>query len=107
MNNLFPFPTEVIPCNAVPEGKAVLGILNDYTLAVGGSRNGNIEFDDSIGFLDDTRTFNLIQHAAGRAYDNTSFVVLDISTLDPAYITVKNVAQAATQADAAEGTAVA
>ncbi len=107
VNNLFPFPTEVIPCNAVPEGKAVLGILNDYTLAVGGSRNGNIEFDDSIGFLDDTRTFKLIQHAAGRAYDNTSFVVLDISTLDPAYITVKNVAQAATQADAAEGTAVA
>ena len=107
VNNLFPFPTEVIPCNAVPEGKAVLGILNDYTLAVGGSRNGNIEFDDSIGFLDDTRTFKLIQHAAGRAYDNTSFVVLDISKLDPAYITVKNVEQAATQADTAEGMAVA
>ena len=107
VNNLFPFPTEVIPCNAVPDGKAVLGILGDYTLAVGGSRNGNIEFDDSIGFLDDTRTFKLIQHAAGRAYDNPSFIVLDISALDPAYITVKNVEQAATQADTAEGMAVA
>ena len=107
VNNLFPFPTEPLVCNAVPEGKAVLGIAEDYTLAVGGSRNGNIEFDDSIGFLDDTRTFKLVQHAAGRSYDNTSFIVLDISALDPAYITVKNVAQAATQADAAEGMAVA
>lgn len=107
VNNLFPFPTEPLVCNAVPEGKAVLGIAEDYTLAVGGSRNGNIEFDDSIGFLDDTRTFKLIQHAAGRSYDNTSFIVLDISALDPAYITVKNVAQAATQANASEGMAVA
>lgn len=107
VNNLFPFPTEPLVCNAVPEGKAVLGIAEDYTLAVGGSRNGNIEFDDSIGFLDDTRTFKLVQHAAGRSYDNTSFIVLDISALDPAYITVKNVEQAATQADAAEGMAVA
>ena len=107
VNNLFPFPTEPIVCNSVPEGKAVLGIAEDYTLAVGGSRNGNIEFDDSIGFLDDTRTFKVVQHAAGRAYDNNSFIVLDISALDPAYITVKNVEQAATQANAAEGMAVA
>ena len=103
VNNLFPFPTEPLVCNAVPEGKAVLGIAKDYTLAVGGSRNGNIEFDDSIGFLDDTRTFKLVQHAAGRSYDNTSFIVLDISALDPAYITVKNVNAAATQADASTG----
>lgn len=103
VNNLFPFPTEPLVCNAVPEGKAVLGIAADCTLAVGGSRNGNIEFDDSIGFLDDTRTFKLVQHAAGRSYDNTSFIVLDISALDPAYITVKNVNAAATQADASTG----
>lgn len=94
-SNLFPFPTEVIQCNAVPEGKAVLGILDDYTLAVGGKRNGNIEFDDSVKFLDDARTFKLVQHAAGRAYDDTSFIVLDISDLDPAYITVKNTATVA------------
>ena len=70
--------------------------MEDYTRAGGGSRNGNILFDDSVGFIDDTRTFKLVQHAAGRAYDNTSFVVLDISELDPAYITVKNVASSVT-----------
>lgn len=97
VGNLFPYPTEVIPCNSVEEGKASLGILDDYTLAVGGSRNGAIEYDDSIGFLDDTRTFKLIQHADGRPYDNTSFIYLDISKLDPAYVTVKNVSSVAGQ----------
>lgn len=91
VGNLFPFPTEVIPCSAVPSGKASLGLLDDYTLAVGGNKNGVIEYDDSIGFLDHTRTFRVVQHAAGRAYDNTSFITLDISGLDPAYVTVKNV----------------
>ena len=90
-NNLFPFATEVVPCNVVPEGKAVLCLLDDYTLAVGGKKNGVIEYDDSIGFLDHTRTFRVVQHAAGRAWDNTSAAVLDISNLDPAYITVRNV----------------
>ncbi|MCI8451086.1 MAG: phage major capsid protein [Eggerthellaceae bacterium] len=90
-NNLFPFATDAFPCNSVPDGKAVLGIAETYTLAVGGSRNGQISYDDSIGYLDDVRTFKLVQHGTGRAYDDTCFIVLDISELDPAYITVRNV----------------
>ena len=93
---LFPFPTEVIPSVAVAEGTAVLGLLSDYTLAVGGSKNGVIEYDDSIGFLDHTRTFRVVQHAAGRAYDDTSFVVLDVSALEPGYIYVKTVEETVT-----------
>ena len=96
VNNLFPFATEVIPCSVVPSGKAVLCLLEDYTLAVGGKKNGVIEYDDSIGFLDHARTFRVVQHAAGRMFDNTGAQVLDISNLDPAYITVKNVEDAAT-----------
>ena len=95
VRDLFPFPTEVIESNVVKTGTAVLGVIDDYTLAVGGKRNGAIIFDDSVHFLDDARTFKLVQHAAGRAYDNTSFAVLDISNLDPAYVTVKNVGAAA------------
>lgn len=89
VNNLFPFPTEVIPVSCMDTGKAVLGVLEDYTLAVGGKRNGVLEYDDSYKFLEDARTFKIIQHAAGRAYDNNSFIVLDISELDPAYLNVK------------------
>lgn len=107
VRDLFPFPTEVIKSNVVKSGTAVLGVIEDYTLAVGGKRNGAIIFDDSVHFLDDARTFKLVQHAAGRAYDNTSFAVLDISNLDPAYVTVKNVSAAAAAAsvEAQSGTA--
>ena len=47
-NDRFPFPTEVIQTNAVPEGKAVLCLLPEYTLAAGAAANGAIEYDDSI-----------------------------------------------------------
>lgn len=89
-NDVFPFPTQVIPSTVVEDGNAVLCVLDDYTLAVGGSRNGVIEYDDSIGFLDDTRTFRVKTHAAGRTFDNTSALLLDISTIEPLYITVAN-----------------
>lgn len=92
--NLFPFPTEVIVSNVLEDGQAVLSLLDEYTLAAGGNKNGQIEFDDSIGFLDHTRTFRFVQYAMGRAYDNTSAIVLDIVDLDPAYITVKSLTAA-------------
>lgn len=90
-NNLFPFPTTVIPSSVVEEGKAVLCLLDDYSFLVGGTRRGMIEYSDDFKFLDDARTFRFVTHAAGRAYDNTSAVLLDISKLNPAYITVQTV----------------
>lgn len=88
-NDLFPFPTDVIPSSVMEEGKAILCLLDEYTYAVGGSRNGVIEYSDEFRFLDDARTFRVVTHAAGRAYDNTSAIVLDISALKPAYVTVQ------------------
>ena len=95
VNDLFPFPTEVITVNALPDNKAILCLLDEYTLAAGISSNGSIEYDDSIGFLDHTRAFRSVNYFAGRAFDNTCSVVLDITNLDPAYITVMS-ADAAT-----------
>lgn len=92
VSNVFPFPTDPIPAATVPEGKAIIGIPKMYKLGIGGSRNG-IEYDDSFKFLDDCRTFKAIQHAAGRPYDGISFFVLDISDLDPAYLTVRNIGE--------------
>ena len=34
--------------------------------------------------------FKIKQYGAGRAYDNTAALYLDISKLEPAYITVKH-----------------
>lgn len=91
VNNLFPFPTDVYISNAVETGKAVVFLPEEYFLGMGGDRNGVIEYSDDFKFLEDVRTFKVKQFGAGRAYDNTSAVYLDISNLDPAYITVKNV----------------
>lgn len=91
VNNLFPFPTEVIISNEVATGEAVLCLLNEYFLGVGGSKTGVIEYSDEYKFIEDQRVFKIKQYAAGRAYDNTSALYLDISGVEPAYITVKNV----------------
>ena len=90
VNDLFPVPTEVIVSNAVDDGKAVLFLNGEYFLGMGGSKNGVIEYSDEYKFLEDVRVFKIKQYGAGRAFDNTSALYLDISKLDPAYITIKN-----------------
>ena len=100
--DLFPFPTEPLICNAVPSGKAVLCLLDEYTLAAGSRRNGVTEYDDSLGFLDHTRAYRNVNYFDGRPYDDTCAVVLDISELDPAYITVKVSGQVQTSAEVTE-----
>ncbi len=91
VNNLFPFPTEVFISNALETGQAVLFLPDEYFMGMGGSKNGVIEYSDEYRFLEDQRVFKIKQYGAGRAYDNTSAVFLDISNLDPAYITVQTI----------------
>lgn len=90
VNDLFPFPTDVYVCNALDDGKAVMCLPSEYFLGMGGSKNGVIEYSDEYKFLEDQRVFKVKQYGAGRAYDNTSSLYLDISGLKPAYITVEN-----------------
>lgn len=87
-NNLFPFPTEVEVSNEMPEGEAIMCLPEEYFMGVGSSREGSIEFSDDFKFLDDQRVFKAKLHGAGRAFDNTVSILLNISNLDPAYITV-------------------
>ena len=65
-------------------------IPEEYFMALGASKNGNIQYDDSVGFLDDTRTWKIKTYANGRAFDNTVALVLDISKLEALYVTVLN-----------------
>lgn len=96
VRNLFPFPTEVIISNELTTGEALVGLLPEYSMFIGGEQNGTVEFSDEFKFLDDTRYFKVKQYGTGRAYDNTSFLLLDISKLKPGYVTVKNVSEAVT-----------
>ena len=96
VNNLFPFPTTVYISNEIDDGEAILFLENEYFMGMGGSKNGVIEYSDEYKFLEDQRVFKVKQYGAGRAFDNTSALYLDISNLDPAYITVRNFEEIAT-----------
>lgn len=90
VNNRFPFPTEVIRSTELETGKAILFLQEEYFMGIGGSKDGTIEYSDEFKFLADQRTYKIKMHGMGRAYDNTVAVVLDISNLETAYITVLN-----------------
>ena len=89
--DLFPFPTRVVVSNVLEDGKAVLFLKDEYFLGMGGAKNGVIEYSDEYKFLEDETVFKVKQYGAGRAFDNTCALYLDISNVDPAYITVKNI----------------
>ncbi len=95
VHDLFPIPTETIQSTAIDEGEAVLTIVEEYFLASGSARKGQIEYSDEFKFLEDKRVYKTKMHAFGRCKDNTSAVYLDISKLEPTYILVKEVVQSA------------
>lgn len=87
-NNLFPFPTETICTNALAENEAILCLTSEYFLGIGASKEGSLEYSDEFKFLEDVRTYKSKMFAFGRAVDNTVAIKLDLSELDPAFITV-------------------
>ncbi|EEE17288.1 hypothetical protein IV60_GL000592 [Lancefieldella rimae] len=86
VNGLFPVPTEVIESAAVADGKAILALLGEYDMFVGGDRG--IEYSDDFKFLNDQRVFKVVTYANGIAYDDTTALVLDLSKLEPQYLNV-------------------
>lgn len=89
VNNLFPFPTEVVISNELSTGEAIVCLPEEYFMGIGSSKEGAIEFSDEYKFLEDQRVFKIKMYGMGKAYDNTVALLLDISGLNPAYITVK------------------
>lgn len=102
VNDRFPFSTEVIISNEMVDGEALIGLLGEYSMFAGGKKGGRSDESKEFEFLEDVKYFKLIQYGTGRAFDNTSFILLDISDLDPLYKTVRIVSDAqgvATPAD--------
>ena len=96
VKDVFPFATETIVSSAVASGKAIIGIPEEYSLLAGGDKNGVIEFSDDYKFVEDQRAYKIKQYATGRAYDNTCFLLLDISELEELYVLVKDMAEKTT-----------
>lgn len=80
---------EVVISEAVPAGKAVVAMLDNYFVGVGFSKDGVIEFSDEYKFLEDQRTYKIKTYGVGRAICENDALVLDISGLGEAVIPVK------------------
>ena len=89
--DIFPFPTEVIRSNAITTGKAILCLPEEYFMGIGSAKEGVLTYSDDFKFLEDKRTFKIKMHGMGKAFDNTCAVLLDISDLEEAFLTVKNI----------------
>ena len=87
----FPIDCRVIPSVGVPVGKAVFGDAKNYFMGVGAGKNSKIEYSDDARFLEDERVYITKLYANGLPKDNTSFVVLDITDLQPAVYKVENI----------------
>lgn len=86
--NIFPFPTRIFPSEMVDQGRAILGQLKNYPVCVSTGKEGKIEYSDQYQFLEDNRVYFCKLFATGRAKDNNSFVLLDISKLKPLELSV-------------------
>ena len=87
VNDVLPVPTKIIQSVAVERGEAILGIGKKYLLGVGGDRG--IQFSDDYKFLEDKRYYKIVAYSNGFPKDDNAFLRLDISNLDPTYLTVK------------------
>lgn len=83
------FPTKVVASPFVTEGTAKVGIAANYFAAINGGQSGVIEYSDDAQFLDDVRVYTTREYGQARPIDNVSFVNVDISSIAPAYVVVK------------------
>lgn len=84
VNNVLPYPTDIVQDVNVPDGKAIFGLASRYFMGVGkGGAGGKIEFSDEFRFLDDERVYITKMYGNGMPLDENAFVVADISALEP------------------------
>ena len=94
------FEMDLVQSAEVPVGRAVFGMAKMYFLGGGVGNNGRILYSDDYHFLEDERVYLIKVYAAGFAKDNNSFIVFDISSLQPAYYKVESVASVTDVEDA-------
>ena len=82
-HNVFPFPTTVIQSARVAQGEAIMGLGKRYLMAAGTGKSGKIDYSDEYHFLEDERVYLTKFYGHGQPKDNNSFMLLDISKLEP------------------------
>lgn len=84
VNNVLPYPSNIVQDINIPEGKAIFGLASKYFMGVGkGGSGGQLEYSDEFQFLDDNRVYKIKVYGNGMPLDNNAFVLADISGLQP------------------------
>lgn len=87
-NDIFPYPTRVIPSEMITEGTAAIGQLSKYKACISTGKDGKLEYSDQYQFLEDNRVYMIKTYATGFSLSATDFIKLDISELEPLEIEV-------------------
>ena len=99
-NDVMPVPMTIIQTMAVDSGEAVLGVGRLYAAFAGMGKDGKIEYSDHARFLQDERAYLAKGFCNGQPKDNSSFLRLDISELQPLVWKVDQIIPAAISTDA-------
>lgn len=89
--NTMPYPVEIIQSPYVTIGEAVFGMAKRYFANAGSSLDGNIDYSDHYRYIEDERTYIVKGFANGMPKDNSSFLRLDISGVQPPVFKFENV----------------
>lgn len=80
VNNVLPFPTDVIQCAEIEPGKAIVGLASKYFMGLGSTKK--IEDSDEYRFIEDERVYIGKLYGNGFPVDNNSFLNVDISEIE-------------------------
>ncbi|MFW6121841.1 MAG: cadherin-like beta sandwich domain-containing protein, partial [Petrotogales bacterium] len=81
VGGVMPIPANVIQSTAVSEGEMIVGLADDYFMGIGSEQR--IDASEHYRFLEDEMTYLAKQYANGRPLENSSFLLFDISNMEP------------------------
>ena len=81
--DVLPIEAEIIQTAALEKGVAIIGIASKYFAGMGIPKDGRVEFDDSVRFLQDERVYTIKTIGVGMPMDEYAFILLNISGLQP------------------------
>ena len=99
-NDVMPIPMSILPTMAVDSGEAAFGDAKLYAAFAGMGKDGKIDYSDHARFLQDERAYVAKGYCNGQPKDNSSFLRLDISELQPLAWKVDQIVPAAISTDA-------
>ena len=99
-NDVMPIPMDLLQSMALDAGYAVIGLGKQYAAFAGMGKDAKIEHSDHARFLQDERAYLGKGYCNGTPKDNSSFLLLDISELQPAVWKVEQIIPDAVSSDA-------